>query len=87
MQLFHPYMAFIPNERLFNTLFFFRNDLPVRIYNRIARIPGIGGAQMRKNGEKLNKVNIRALNLGKMFEHFTNNQWIFETQMIYKFLA
>lgn len=38
---------------------------------------------MQKNGEKLAKVNLRAFNLGLMFEHFTNNQWIFETSQIY----
>ena len=42
---------------------------------------------MKKNGQKLAKVNLRALNLGLMFEHFTNNQWIYETSQIYKYVA
>ncbi len=46
MQAFHPHMAFIPNKKLFKTLFFFKNDLPAKIYTQIARIPGIGGPQM-----------------------------------------
>lgn len=28
---------------------------------------------MKKNGEKLKKVNLRAMTLGSLFEHFTNN--------------
>jgi len=42
---------------------------------------------MQKNGEKLRKINLRALTLGELFEHFTNNEWIFETQRIYTYIA
>lgn len=41
---------------------------------------------MKKNAERLKKVNIRALDLAKLFEHFTFNSWIYETNNIYKMI-
>ena len=37
-------MKFISNKYLFQTMFFLYNDLPVRFYNRLAQIPGIGSS-------------------------------------------
>jgi hypothetical protein len=55
-------------------------------YEKIANVPFIGGSQMRKNVERLKKINVRAWDLGKMFEHFTYNSWIYETNKIYKLM-
>ncbi|CDW87851.1 male sterility protein [Stylonychia lemnae] len=86
-QVFKPYIKFVANKKLYNALFFLRNDLPVRVLNKIAMIPGIGGPQMQKNAQKLQKINMRALSLGSMFEHFTNNEWIYESNQIYNLQA
>jgi hypothetical protein len=41
---------------------------------------------MKKNIEKAKKVNRRIYDMGVMFEHFTTNQWVYETAQIYEFM-
>jgi fatty acyl-CoA reductase len=41
MQVFKPDVHFIPDDRMFKGLFFVKNQLPVKVMEVVAKIPGI----------------------------------------------
>jgi hypothetical protein len=52
MQIFKPDVRFIENDFAFKTAFFFKNELPVKVMEKISKLPGIGGAGLKKTVEK-----------------------------------
>lgn len=54
-----------------------KNEIPAYLYSVVAH--RFGSAQMKKNANKLVKILSRARNIGDIFKHFTNNEWIFST--------
>ncbi|CDW80559.1 male sterility protein [Stylonychia lemnae] len=86
-QVFKPSVKFVPDSRQFQTYFYLKNELPSKIYKKIAQIPGIGGQQMLKDATKLEKINNRSKIMGEMFEHFTLNEWIYESNQIVLMLS
>jgi hypothetical protein len=42
---------------------------------------------MRKNAEKLMKINQKTKVLGELFEHFTTNGWIFESLKLPEYIT
>lgn len=85
-QAFDPHVKFVKNKLLFKTLFYLRSEVPAMIYDKASKLPLIGGAQMKKNAERLKKINIRVWELGLIFEHFTFNEWIYETNQLYNLI-
>lgn len=81
-QAFPIDVRFIKNKQLFTTLFYLRSEIPARLYSKVASLPLIGSASRKKNAERLNKLNSRSWDLGTLFEHFTFNQWIFESNSL-----
>lgn len=82
MQVFKPSVNFIENDFLFKSAFFFKNELPVIIMEKISKIPGIGSGSLKKTVEKGRLIVNRAWETGLLFDHFTNNSWIFETVQV-----
>jgi alcohol-forming fatty acyl-CoA reductase len=79
IQAFHPSIDFIPNETMFKARFFLKAELPVKIMEKLSKIPGIGTANLKKNVKKGKMMVSRAWETGILFDHFTTNSWIFET--------
>ena len=50
--------------------------------DKISRIPGIGTSNLKKNVKKGKMMISRAWETGLLFDHFTNNSWIFETKAV-----
>jgi hypothetical protein len=48
-------------------------------YDKLSKLPLVGGSEMRKNVKKLMKINQKTKVLGELFRHFTTNGWIFES--------
>ena len=72
---------------MLKTLFFLNVDLPTRLFKKYADLPVLGNAKMRKDAQRLTKVNQRAWDLGsKMFAHFVSNEWIFETKEMFRMI-
>lgn len=67
-------------------MFFLRNEIPIKILEKLVKIPGLGSAQMKKNVDRAKKINKRTYDMGVMFEHFTQNQWIYETAQVYEYI-
>lgn len=87
-QVFKPkYLEFIPNRKLYTLKFNLAHEVPTKVMDVLSKVPGIGSAKMRKDVERLKKLNIRAWELGNTFVHFINHEWIFETNEIYELLA
>lgn len=75
-------MTFIPDRKLYDTAIFFKSTMPTLAYAQVAKMPFIGGPIMKKNAEKLMKINKKTRVLGDLFSHFTTNSWIFESLKI-----
>ena len=77
MQIFKPSVNFIENDFAFKAAFFFKNELPVKVMEKVAKIPGIGSVGLKKTAEKGRMMTARAWETGLLFDHFTTNSWIF----------
>ena len=86
MQLFKPSVKFIENETLFKTAFYFKNQLPVDILDKVSKIPGVGSSSFHNTVKKGKLMVSRAWETGLLFDHFTTNSWIYESKVIDEFL-
>lgn len=75
-------MTFIKDKRVFGAAVFLNNTLPTYAYTKIAKLPLIGGPIMKKNAEKLMKINQKTKVLGDLFTHFTRHTWVYESLKI-----
>lgn len=57
------------------------------VMDKISRLPGIGSASLKKTVEKGKLITKRAWELGLLFDHFTNNSWIFESSMVQEYMS
>ena len=78
MQIFAPSITFIRNRTLHKTLFFLNTDLPVRVMEKLSKIPALGSG-LKKNVEKGKLMVSKAWETGVLFDHFTKNSWIYES--------
>ena len=85
MQAFKPSITFIPNKKVLATAFFLNTDLPVRVMEKMAKIPGIGTPSFKKNVEKGKMIRQRAWETAILFSHFTSNSWIYESRQVDEF--
>ena len=79
MQIFKPSVTFIRSQKMLNALFFLKTDLPVRVMENLAKIPGIGTSAFKKTVEQGKMIRAKAWETGLLFDHFTTNSWIFES--------
>lgn len=86
MQIFKPSVQFIENDFLFKSAFFFKNELPVKVMDKLTKIPGIGSSSFKKTVEKAKMITSRAWETGLLFDHFTNNSWIYESLQVEEFM-
>jgi len=82
MQIFKPDVRFIENDFAFKTAFFFKNELPVKVMEKLSKLPGIGSAGFKKTVEKGKFMTQRAWETGLLFDHFTTNSWIHESIVV-----
>ncbi len=87
MQIFKPSVNFIENDFVFKTAFFLKNELPVKVMEKIAKIPGIGSGGFKKTVEKGRMITSRAWETGLLFDHFTTNSWIYESVVVQDFMG
>ena len=85
MQIFQPNIVFINNDNLFKAAFFFKNKLPIKILEQVAKIPGLGSQAMKKNVEKGKLMVSKAWETCLLFDHFTKNSWVFESNQVEEF--
>ena len=43
LQAFTPSVTFIENNKIYKMAFFLKNELTVKVLDKVSRIPGIGG--------------------------------------------
>jgi hypothetical protein len=86
MQIFKPDVRFIENDFLFKTAFLLKNEMPVKIMEKISKIPGIGSSSLKKTVEKGKMITSRAWETGLLFDHFTTNSWIYESLVVEEFM-
>jgi hypothetical protein len=82
MQIFKPDIKFVQNQNMYKTKFFLKQELPVKIMEKLSKIPGIGTSNLKKNVKKGKMMISRAWETALLFDHFTNNSWIFETKAV-----
>ena len=80
-------ISWIKNKKLFRAKYFIERELPIKIFDRISKIPGIGTPQIKKYAKMANLLNEKTLELFEIFGHFIINEWIYESKMIYKFIS
>jgi hypothetical protein len=59
-----------------------RQELPIKIMEKLSHFPGIGTSSLKKNVKKGNMMISRAWETGMLFDHFTNNSWIYESKAV-----
>ena len=79
LQAFTPQVTFFQEKKYYDAAFYLTQVVPANAYSRLSKLPFIGGPVMKKNADKLQKINRKLETLGSLFTHFTNNQWIFES--------
>jgi hypothetical protein len=87
MQVFKPGAVFSDDKKYIDRMFYLTSKLPTSIMEKISRIPGIGSQKMQNEVKKMKFVNEKLGDLYDLFAHFTRNEWIYESNMIYKFEA
>jgi len=78
--VFDPQVEFLENKKMVFFKIYLYQELWVIMFNRFAKI--FGFTQWQKNSERLMFANKKAKELVTLFEHFTCNEWIFETRFI-----
>ena len=61
------------------------SELPIKILDKISHIPGIGTPNFKKNVNKGKLMVSRAWETSLLFDHFTDNSWIYETKAVEDF--
>lgn len=82
MQIFKPDVSFIEDDKMFKLAFFFKNELPTVLLEKLAKVPGIGTAAIKKTAEKGRLMTSKAWETGVLFDHFTTNSWIYESVQV-----
>ncbi len=59
-----------------------KTELPVKVMDKLSKIPGISTPSMKKNVKKGKMMVNRAWETGLLFDHFTMNSWIYETLQV-----
>lgn len=85
-QIYKPSITFIQNKKLFNAVFYLKRELPINVLNKVAKIPGLMSAELKKTARLGLVVNQKTKELYDLFSHFTSNSWTFETLKIYEFM-
>lgn len=82
MQVFKPSITFIPNKKVLTGAFFLNTDLPVRVMEKLSKVPGVGTPSFKKQVEKGKMMRSRAWDTAILFSHFTSNSWTYESRQV-----
>ncbi len=61
------------NKTLFKTCYFFEKELPIKIFQQVAKIPGISNPDMVKKANLAGFVNKKIKEMYELFDHFVTN--------------
>jgi hypothetical protein len=67
---------FTPNKRKYAFYFFIRSELPQTMYSTLGKLTF--NTTLKKNAEKLRKINQKGDKVNQIMVHFTCNEWIFD---------
>lgn len=87
MQAFKPSITFIPNKKVLMGAFFLNTDLPVRVMEKLSKVPGVGTPSFKKQVEKGKMIRSKAWDTAILFSHFTNNSWTYESRQVDTLMA
>lgn len=73
----YPSMDMYKNPWLQKSMFFIKREIPAKIFYYVSK--AIGNQKMKKDSERYLKILEKCKTLVKLFSHFTNNEWIYET--------
>lgn len=71
---------FFESDKMFKTMFFLKNELPIKVMEKVSKIPGLGS--MKKTVEKGRMIVNKAWETGLLFDHFTTNSWTYESLQV-----
>jgi len=54
-------------------------EIPIKILDKISKIPGIASPQLKKTAKLGNFMNKKVKEMYELFEHFVTNEWIYES--------
>ena len=86
VQVFRPSLHFIDDYKTIKTLFYLRSQLPTNILEKVTSLPLIGNPKMNKQVKQLQFAYEKLDEMYDLFQHFTRNNWVYETKKIYEFL-
>ncbi len=74
------YFEFYHTQWAYEINYFFRKELPARLYSLFATISF--NEKYRRNAELLRKINMRTRQASEVFINFTKKEWIYESQNV-----
>ena len=78
-----PRSRFTPSKRKYEILFFLKSKLPQKAYSLMAKI--LFSKNMKKNADRLKKINQKGKMVNYIMSHFTLNEWIFDHPILKEF--
>lgn len=80
--MFTPSIGFISDRKQLDRAFFLKAKLPTMVMDGVSRLPFIGSPALQKNVRMLKTAYGKIEDLYNLFNHFTRNDWIYETRAI-----
>jgi hypothetical protein len=71
---------------MFDAAYYFHKELPIKILDKVSKLPGLSTAKLRKTAKLANFVNIKIKELYSLFDHFITNEWIYESKKAFEYM-
>lgn len=84
IQVNTPNINFTPNKRKYAFFFMLRSKLPQKMYSALGKLTF--NTTMKKNAERLRKINQKGDKVNQIMAHFTCNEWIFDSPLYHKYI-
>lgn len=74
------------SERQYNIHRFAKEIVPAKVMGFVGSLPLIGSKNLKTTSENLLKLSNKMYEVQKLFNFFTTNTWIFESQFVERFI-
>ena len=78
-----PRTHFVPSKRSYEFWFFLNSAIPQKLYSSLARVTF--STKMKKNADRLKRINQKGKMINYMMSHFTLNDWVFDAKLYYHY--
>jgi hypothetical protein len=85
-QIFPPSITLFENKKVFDFMFYWTKEVPVKALDKVSRLPGIIDTPLRKQARMMNFILSKVKEIYGLFDHFTVHEWIFQNQKTFEYI-